>query len=135
MAELDTLISVADSLATGQQLSPESSAWLLGKINDHLAHGKPLVSGYRLAQYRREIRNYWLTQAAGELNGLPWQRAGELEIEIEVFQEMIWPSWEAKDCAPDDSSRLRTFLFNARKCGPLPEGQRQLHDIIKATID
>jgi hypothetical protein len=80
---------------------------------------------------RRQRRDGFLVQAIALMTGgTPWQRCTQLEAAIARFESTIWPQWRDRDTPPEGCSVLRSLLFHARRCGPLPTTARQLRNII-----
>jgi hypothetical protein len=79
---------------------------------------------------RRRARDELLREAHGLMSGTPWGRCVQLEAEISRFEAVLWPRWRDRDTPPEGCSMLRSLLFRARQCGPLPATARQLRNII-----
>lgn len=64
-----------------------------------------------------------------------WQKAVELERQINIFESTIWPRVREEEFPPARLSQLRRNLFLAKKVGlALPEKARQLHEIATGNI-
>lgn len=85
-----------------------------------------------LSRTVQDERDTWLIQAAGEIGGTNWRRAGKLMDAIAVFDDICWPTWSADDNPPADTGAMRVALFRAFKISEeIPRGREQLAKILK----
>lgn len=78
---------------------------------------------------RLSARDERLREAHGLMSGTNWGRCVQLAAEIHRFEALVWTRWRDRETPPEGCSRLRSLLFRARRCGPLPGTARQLHNI------
>jgi hypothetical protein len=79
---------------------------------------------------RRQRRDQLLRQCHAIMpGGSSWARCLCLAQEIERF-ERRWPALRDRGAPPEACSALRSYLFRARRLGPLPTSPRQLHTIV-----
>jgi hypothetical protein len=78
---------------------------------------------------RLRARDELLQEAHALMSGTPWRRSVQLAEQIGKFEGILWPRLRDRETPPEPCSRLRSLLFGARRCGPLPGTARQLHNI------
>lgn len=86
-------------------------------------------------QWRLFHRDKHILRAYGECVGdSPWQRAIELEKQIDNFADNFWPSIKNKAKPPSEYSKLQCELFYIFKFSgdDYPPKARQLSNIVKA---
>lgn len=84
-------------------------------------------------QFRREMRDAWLIEAAKYLD-IPRtkSKAGALLAIAQAFERRKWPIWRCANFPPVHATELEARLFYAMRTGaPLPTTKRRLHDILQ----
>lgn len=82
-------------------------------------------------QSRRARRDSYLRMAHALMPGPTcWARCCQLEAEISRFEAIQWPRLRDHETPPEPCSRLRRYLFEARRLGPLPTTARHLWNIV-----
>ncbi len=132
---VDNLLIVA---AVMRKHGPVDAAdWFEDGLKRHMA-GESLdlalgLSRREVARWRKQEQHEHLGGAWNMLDSSlqPWSRAGRLANAISDFEHRCWPRWRRLGEPPPGASAIFIALFHAREFGPLPEGQKRLHDLFK----
>lgn len=138
MTPRDQLQTVADLVR--QHAPPELASWFSDGVQAFITGRQRTLCkalGCRAAGHSAptteaaiQRRNQRLCEALSYCDGAtPWRRCLALEREIATFEAIVWPRWRELTAPPPGASALRTALFHARKCHPLPTTARALSGI------
>jgi hypothetical protein len=143
---VEHLAEVFEALATGREVHPKTSEWLVRGIVSAVRRGESIDLALGLAapgqrslqrQLQTLCRDHHLLRAidligfSDELSA--WQRCTRLAPLIRSFCHSTWPSCKYLDAAPSEWPLWKAEIFHAARTDiKLPMSARQLYELVKA---
>lgn len=119
------------------EVDAESAGWLLTGIRRWMTPGTSLTLTACLGLpakprgVRAAMRDRWLSEAASELDGGPWELARELQRCALRYETGAWRYWRNSPLPAPDASRVEVALHFALRSGaPLPTSVQQYRNIL-----